>query len=180
MDEVMEGPNGRTEVVESDEHRILFRHTTHHVGRMAGPHWHPVLAERFRVVAGVVRFRVDGTWREVGPGQTVHVAPRAVHEFRHDDPGELVMEHEVRPPGRHRAMFEVLHALHATGRLTRTGLPRSPLSLGLLWGLQDGYLAGPPPWLQRALLGGLDRLARRLGHHRRLAVAHGRPSDAWD
>ncbi|MEU2254599.1 hypothetical protein ABZ540_15700 [Nocardia xishanensis] len=45
---------------------------------------------------------------------------------------------------------------------------RSPLALALLWDYQDGYSAGVPRWVQRALLSGLAWLARRAGYERRL------------
>ncbi|MEV6393088.1 hypothetical protein [Nocardia xishanensis] len=53
--------------------------------------------------------------------------------------------------------------------MTTSGrVPRSPLALALLWDYQDGYSAGVPRWVQRALLGGLAWLARRAGYERRL------------
>lgn len=42
----------------------------------------------------------------------------------------------------------------------------TPLVLGVRWQLQDGYIVGPSPRLQRLVFGGLDRLARRTGYHR--------------
>ena len=182
--ETLTSPGGRTDVlaegVDEQGPYVRFRHRTRHQGRMAGPHWHPALTERFTLVGGALRIVLDGQVMTPMSGETITVAPHRVHEFGHDGDGELVFDHEVRPPGQHRAMFELMHALDATGRLTRAGLPRNPLAIGLLWGMQDGYIVGPPPWLQNVLLGGLDRLARRLGLHRRLATAVGRDPHRWD
>lgn len=185
MLETLEGRGARTEVLAEgvDEHGawIRFRHTVWGRGATAGPHWHPVLAERFTVVAGALVITLDGDRHTVLPGGIAEVSARTVHAFTQVVPeaGETVVEHEIRPPGRHRAMFQVLAALEATGRLTRLGLPRDPRALGLLWELQDGYLAGPPPRLQHLVLGGFARLARATGYHRRLATAVGRDPEAW-
>lgn len=40
----------------------------------------------------------------------------------------------------------------------------SPLTIGLLWELQDGYVAGVPEFAQRLAFGGLARLARWIGY----------------
>src|SRR3712207_9492524 len=68
---------GDGDLVHRDEHRVAFleegrdgrgeylviEHVWTRPGTMAGPHWHPVLAEAFRVREGKMRFRVDGRER---------------------------------------------------------------------------------------------------------------------
>ncbi len=39
-------------------------------------HIHPAMEERWKVIAGSVRFEIDGVERTVGPGDTVVAAPR--------------------------------------------------------------------------------------------------------
>jgi len=87
-----------------------------------------------------------------------------VHQFWNEGEGWLVLMHEVRPPGRHRAMFELWHRLDLKGKANRQGVPTSPVALGLLWELQDGYVAGVPAVAQRLVFDGLARLARRIGY----------------
>lgn len=157
---------------------LALRHRTTRVMRLSGPHWHPELTERFTVVRGRLGVRVDGVWRSLGPGESAEIGRRRVHEHR-CEVGELVLDHVVRPPGSHQEMFEVLAALDRTGRLTRSGLPLDPLAVGMLWRFGDGYLDGVPPRLQQVVLGGLDRLAGRVGHHRRLAAAAGWDPRRW-
>ncbi|WP_280487462.1 cupin domain-containing protein [Nocardia farcinica] len=140
----------------------------HHLlqpGRQAGPHWHPELAESWTVRAGRLWFEVDGTEIVAGPGVTVSAPPRAVHQFRCEEPG-TEFDHEIRPPLRHWQMFELWSALDLAGRTTAGRIPRNPLALALLWEYQDGYLAGVPAWAQRVVLGGLARIARRVGYPR--------------
>jgi mannose-6-phosphate isomerase-like protein (cupin superfamily) len=142
-----EGRDGRGEY-------LIIEHMWTRPGAMAGPHWHPVLAETFRVREGRMRFRVDGREFVLGPGEGVTVRPGEVHRFWNEGEGRLKVVHEVRPPGRHRQMFELWHRLDVAGRTNRQGVPKNPLALGLLWELQDGYLAGVPAFFQRLLFGG--------------------------
>ncbi|MEV0337203.1 cupin domain-containing protein [Nocardia sp. NPDC050717] len=146
---------------------LRLEHVLPRVGREAGPHWHPEISETWTIRSGRVRFRIDGTEIVARPGDTVTAPPRAVHEFWNEAP-DTVLDHLIRPPLRHWAMFEFWWGLDTTGRTTAGKLPRNPLALGLLWEYQDGYLAGPPAPLQRLVFGGLAALARRTGYARRL------------
>lgn len=145
---------------------LRLRHELPHPGRQAGPHWHPVLTERWTVRQGGLRFRIDGRDIAAAPGDTVYAPARVVHEFRSETP-HTVLDHEIRPALRHLDMFILWHALDRAGATTRSGVPRNPLALALLWDLQDGYLAGIPVWLQRAVLGTLTAIAQRTGYARR-------------
>ena len=173
-------PNDVPELVFRDGHRVHFvdtgtdadgrylriRHVWPRPGVLAGPHWHPVLTESFTVERGAARFRVDGKDTVLRPGDSLTVRPGQVHGFDSEE-GDLVLGHEVRPPMRHREMFELWHRLDSAGRTTRAGVPRNPLALALLWERQDGYIAGVPPVLQRFLFGGLARIARLTRYERR-------------
>ncbi|WP_280356817.1 cupin domain-containing protein [Nocardia otitidiscaviarum] len=153
----------------TDEHGpyLRLRHLLPTPGRQAGPHWHPTLAERWTVRRGALRFRIDGTEVIARQGDSAVAPAGVVHEFWNEAP-DTEIDHEIRPPLHHWAMFELWHALDAAGKTTVAGrVPRDPLALALLWDYQDGYLGGIPPRLQRTVLGGLARLARTLGYERR-------------
>ncbi|MEU7767098.1 cupin domain-containing protein [Nocardia sp. NPDC049190] len=134
--------------------------------RLAGPHWHPALGERWTVRRGRVRYRIDGVEIVASAGDTVDAPAGSVHEFWNEAP-DTVIDHEIRPPLRHWEMFRLWHNLDRAGKTTRARVPRDPLALALLWDYQDGYLAGVPAWLQRSVLGSLARVARGCGYQRR-------------
>jgi hypothetical protein len=115
-----------------------------------------------------MRFRVDGREFVFGPGEGITVCPGEVHRFWNQGEGRLRVVHEGRPPGHHREMFELWHRLDLAGKTNRHGVPKDPLALGLLWELQDGYLAGVPASLQRLVFGRLARVARFTGYEERL------------
>jgi mannose-6-phosphate isomerase-like protein (cupin superfamily) len=147
---------------------VLIEHVWTRPGMMAGPHWHPVLAETFRVLEGRMRFRVDSSEFFLGAGEGLTVRPGEVHRFWNTGEERLRAVHVVRPPGHHRQMFELWHRLDLAGKTNRHGVPKDPLALGLLWELQDGYLAGIPVSFQRIFFGGLSRLARMTGYEEKL------------
>lgn len=154
---------------------LRLEHVLPRAERQAGPHWHPVLAERWTVRQGQLRFRIDGAEVLAHPGDTVTAPAGTVHEFHSTVPG-TVLDHEIRPPLRHWEMFLLWHHLDRAGKTTSTRVPRDPLALALLWDYQDGYLAGIPPFAQRVVLGGLARVATRFGYRRRwLENAHDLP-----
>lgn len=143
---------------------LLVRSVVPPTGALPGPHWHPLVEQTFMLEGGKARFRVDGREMVLGPGESVTVRPGQTHEFDRVGEGWLVILEEDRPPGRHREMFEFMNRLDVAGKLNARGIPTNPLLLGMLWERMDGYVAGPPVFLQRLFLGGLSRLARLLGY----------------
>ncbi|PSK95382.1 mannose-6-phosphate isomerase-like protein (cupin superfamily) [Murinocardiopsis flavida] len=154
----------------TDEHGpyLVIEHRVPRPALLAGPHWHPVLTEAFTVRAGRARFVCDGAEHVLTAGDRIEIPPRQVHMFRSEG-ADLVLDHVVRPPLRHREMFDLWHRLDAAGRTTATGVPRNPLALALMWERQDGYVAGVPAWTQRALFGALAAVARVTGYEARWA-----------
>lgn len=167
--QVLEYPDGGSVVLleqgrdEAGEF-LLVEHTIIRKGPVNGPHWHPELEESFTIVEGTIRFRVDGKDATLTSGGTITVQPRQVHQFWKEGDARLVMRHRIRPPGAHWRMFAIIHKLELEGLTNSKGIPRNPLWIGLAWESMDGYLAGPPAWLQRILFGGLARLAHKRGY----------------
>ncbi|GAB6930956.1 hypothetical protein JCM10914A_49390 [Paenibacillus sp. JCM 10914] len=164
---VLRYPDGQTVTClewDEDGAYLIVEHRIHREGAINGPHWHPDLTEKFTVVEGTMRFMVDGKETLAGPGSSLVISPRQIHQFWKVNKGLLVMLHEVRPPGNHWQMFELLHKLETEGKMNPRGIPWNPLWIGLVWASMDGYIAGPPKLLQQIVLGGLARLARLLGY----------------
>jgi quercetin dioxygenase-like cupin family protein len=124
-------------------------------------HFHPDQDERFEVVAGSLRARVDGVERDLSAGDVLEVPRRTVHQMW--NPGDETARARWRtsPAGRTAAWFADLDALRSSGRVGRNGMP-GPLAFGAyLTEYRDVFrLAGPQPLLLGVLrvLGGLGRL----------------------
>jgi quercetin dioxygenase-like cupin family protein len=125
-------------------------------------HVHPAQTERFAVVSGRMRFRVGRRRVEAGPGDVVEVAPGVAHSFSNAGAEEARLHVEVRPALAMEEMFADVVELAQAGRMTRRGLPRSPLQLAKLATTYDREAHAPiiGRRLQRLLLAPLAALAR--------------------
>ena len=137
-------------------------------GAVPIPHVHPVQTERFEVVDGLMRFRVGLRKQMARPGDVVEVAPGVAHSFANAGPDEARVRVEVRPALAMEDMFAEVIALAQAGRMTRRGMPRSPLDLAVLARKYDQEAHAPliGVRLQRVLLAPLVFLARN-GRRRR-------------
>ena len=137
-------------------------------GAVPIPHVHPIQTERFEVVSGLMRFRVGLRRRLAGPGDVLEIAPGVLHGFANAGDEEARVRVEVRPALAMESMFAEVIALAEAGRMTRRGLPRSPLELALLARTYDQEAHAPflSVGVQRVLLAPLVRAARRRGRPR--------------
>ncbi|MEV0719687.1 cupin domain-containing protein [Asanoa sp. NPDC050611] len=145
-------------------------------GRVPSGHVHPAQEERFTVVEGRMRFRVDGHSLVVGPGQTVTVAPGVRHHFANAGPTEVFVLVETRPAMRMEELLEVAAEL-ARGRHGRAR--RLPGLIDLLLFMDEfrsevraPYFAGAVGSVVRAIV----RVAGLFGvgaHYRRLRDPRG-------
>lgn len=123
--------------------------------RFAGPpaHLHRVERETFEVVAGTLRVRVGRESRDLGPGESVDVAPGIVHAFRNPTDEQVRLVTRETPAGPLEEQFRVMAA---AGRLP-------PLLRLAEVNARHGYslvLHGIPELPQRVLWRGLAGLAR--------------------
>ena len=77
-------------------------------GRRAAEHVHPVMEERYEVLAGRAAFRIGGVEREAGPGEVVVVPPGTPHLAWNPTDDEVRLRVEMRPPLRWREFVERL------------------------------------------------------------------------
>ncbi|WP_205175224.1 cupin domain-containing protein [Bacillus pakistanensis] len=161
-------PDGRTVTfletgVDEKGDYLLVEHRIWKQGAMNGPHWHPVLTESFTINKGKMKFLVDGKESIVSKGETISIHPQEIHQFWNISENGLVAIHEIRPPGQHRKMFELIHKLESEGKLNKKGIPSNPFWLGMVWASMDGYIKGPPKFVQVVLFGGLASLGKWFG-----------------
>jgi quercetin dioxygenase-like cupin family protein len=138
-------------------------------GGVPMPHVHPIQTEQFEVLAGSVRFRVGRRSILASAGEVVEIAPGIVHGFSNPGPDRVRMRVDVSPALQMEEMLREVVALAEAGRLTRRGMPRSPLDLARLARAYDDVAHAPfvSVRVQRALLAPLTFVAR----HRRAKLA---------
>ena len=134
-------------------------------GAVAGKHTHSYITERFEVLAGTVRFHVDGREEIAGPGERVEVPPGVVHDWWNVGDDEAHVLVDIRPAERFELMIQNLYGLANDGKANARGVPRLlPLALFAREFRREGEFVRPPRIVQRVLFGALAPLARARGY----------------
>jgi len=174
--------------------RFLFRETARDTGGellrveatveprgfAAAEHVHPKQEERFEVLSGRLRYRVEGVEREAGAGEELVIPKGVSHVWENGGDEDLRMFIEFRPALRSEEFFESYFGLGQDGKTDpKTGLP------GLLWMavlLQEFrneiHLTRPPLPVQRVVFGALALVGRLLGYPARYPYPYARQREA--
>lgn len=133
-------------------------------GRVATPHLHPALRERFHVLSGRIGFEIGGEERELGPGDTAEVPAGTVHDWWQVGAEEAQVVVEVDPGARFIEMVGTFFGLARDGKIDRKGVPR-PLQLAVTASAYRDtmVIVSPPPAVQRIVFGVLAPIGRALG-----------------
>ena len=154
-------PHESVEIVNSGAQALEAEGTWAPEGAPPPKHFHPAQAERFEILEGVLRARVDGVEHELVEGDTLEVAAGAVHQMWNEGDVPARASWRTTPAGRTAEWFAELDALRREGRVGKDGMP-GPLAFGAyLTEYSDVIrLAGPQPVVRGALrlLGVLGRL----------------------
>ena len=172
-------PAGREVVNPTTGERIVFLKTAADTGGdyfrmeifveagrsgMAGPeHFHPLQEERFTILSGTPRFRLNGVESTRAAGETVLVPKGAPHIFGNAGSDELHMISEYRPGLRSTEIFfETFFGLAGETGKRQPGLLQTALTLHAC---RDYFvLTRPSPAVQRVLFPPLAGLARLCGY----------------
>jgi quercetin dioxygenase-like cupin family protein len=133
-------------------------------GRVAAPHVHPTLVERFYVLNGQVGFLIGGDRRILSAGEVAEVPSHTIHDWWQVGDKEAEVIVEISPGDRFMEMVASMFGLARDGKTDRRGLPHL-LQLAVM---VDAYrdvmiMASPPPALQRLIFRLLSRPARWRG-----------------
>jgi len=101
-------------------------------GLVAAEHFHPEQEERFEVVTGTLRMRLNGEEREVQAGERVVVPAGVPHAWWNASPAEPAsVRIDLEPALESKAFFETLFQMVQDGH-TKDGIPRNPVRLAVL------------------------------------------------
>src|SRR5829696_8636391 len=144
-------------------------------GFVAAEHVHPYQEERFKVLAGTLRFRVRGQERDVGAVETIVVPAGTPHVWWNAGEEEAHLILKFRPALRTETLFETVFGLAQDGKVnSKNGLP-NPLQLAVIVREYENeiYLARPPLFVQRVLFGLLAPIGKLLGYKARYPAYSG-------
>jgi quercetin dioxygenase-like cupin family protein len=151
--------------VDTDGKRLVGDLYVRPGGRVAGRHTHAYITERFEVLAGSVRFHIDGREELARPGEPVEVRPGVVHDWWNVGDAQAHVRVDIRPAERFELMIENLYGLANDGKTNARGVPRLlPLALFAREFRHEGEFISPPRIIQRLLFGALAPLARARGY----------------
>jgi quercetin dioxygenase-like cupin family protein len=147
---------------------LLRIETTNPPSGIAEPmHVHPRQETRAEVVAGTLRFVVDGEQRRLGPGDAITIPAGAPHHFVNDGDVDAIAIQEARPALRIAEFFETYFGLAERGELDEHGNPSLLRFATLGPAFADEIRLTSPPWpVQRLVFAVLGPIARRRGYDR--------------
>ena len=157
---------------DTDGELLAFDMTLSADGHVPGAHVHPSQEERFEIVSGTMKFRMNGKKIVAGPGETVVVPAGARHKFANGGDEPAVVRCEVRPALRMEDLLETTVRLAEEGKTNRKGMPK-PVHLALFVREFEREVRAPfpPPAVVKALMAPLARYGRKRGHAERYAPA---------
>ncbi len=100
-------------------------------GFVAGEHIHPQQEERFEILAGRVRMRIDGIERDAIEGDVIVVPRGSPHVWWNPTSRPARVLADLRPALRTQELREILAVWMSEG-MTRAGMPVNPLRLAAL------------------------------------------------
>jgi len=92
-------------------------------GVIVEPHVHPRQEERFEVLAGRMRGKIDGREQTAEQGDVVVVSPGTPHAWWNDGDDEVHLLLEFRPALRTAEFFETAFGLARNGKTDERGVP---------------------------------------------------------
>lgn len=132
---------------------------------VAAPHRHVCQEEHFEVRSGTIQLEVDGTQRDLGPGEVATIPMGVAHRWWNAGADEALVRVELRPALDTETFFEVFFGLNRDGRTNSKGMPDLLQIAVTFRALGDSCptLVSPPALVQRVLFALLAPIGRLRG-----------------
>lgn len=116
-------------------------------------HLHPDQDERFQVLQGTLRVRLDGDERDLRAGEMIEIPRRTVHQMWNASEEPATVTWQTRPALRTEEWFRAIDDLYRQGRVGRGGEPGPLAYATLLTEYRDVFrlAVGPDPVVRRIL-----------------------------
>jgi mannose-6-phosphate isomerase-like protein (cupin superfamily) len=158
-------PSESVRVVRSGPEGLDVEATYGPGGEAPPKHMHPAQDERFGVLEGSLRVRVDGEERDLAPGETIEIPRGSVHQMWNPGEAPARVSWRTAPAGRTEQWFRAIDRLHRQGRVGRNGMPGPLAFAALLTEFDDTFrLVAGPDRLVRGALRALAPLGRARGY----------------
>lgn len=150
---------------ETEGERVVIELRADPGGAVAAAHVHPSQWEMFSVVSGTLGAKIAGKKAELGPGQSLGVAPGVAHTWWNAGDNELVFRCEIRPALQFESLIETMFSLAAEGKTNKKGMP-NPFRLAVIANAHFDTVQLPvvPAWMQKAALGMGAPVGKAMGY----------------
>jgi mannose-6-phosphate isomerase-like protein (cupin superfamily) len=112
-DELKLGPGTTLRVVAHDADELLLQATYAPSGSAPPAHLHPAQDERFEVISGAMRTRIDGEESGLSEGEVLEIARGTPHQMWNGGDRQAVLEWRTTPAGRTLQWFGELSSMLA-------------------------------------------------------------------
>jgi quercetin dioxygenase-like cupin family protein len=113
-------------------------------GQEPPEHYHPHQEERFEVLEGELRARIDGTEHTVRPGETLAVPAGTPHSMWNPGPGHARAVWQTRPALKTEAFFELVWGLARAAKTNAEGGPTADEAATMMREYEDEFRLGRP------------------------------------
>jgi quercetin dioxygenase-like cupin family protein len=153
-----------TDPAEHPERVLLVELHVRPGGRVAAPHFHPTLTERFHVLSGRVGFLIGKEEHLLDAGAEAEVPPHTLHDWWQVGDEDARVMVEVNPGDRFVEMVGTMFGLARDGKVNDRGIPHLLQLAVTARAYRDVMvIASPPPLVQRLMLGAFAPIGRLLG-----------------
>ena len=134
-------------------------------GYVAAAHVHPNQEERFEVLAGILKLRINGEEHLLSPGDVAVIPAGSPHVWWNAGEKDVHVLGEFTPALRTEVFFETFFGLASDGKTNRKGLPNLVQMAVMMREYEEElHLASPPLGVQKALFAPLAALGKLLGY----------------
>jgi quercetin dioxygenase-like cupin family protein len=166
MSDALKITRSESVVVKLSEPELLEVEATYGAEGEAPPkHLHPDQDERFEVLEGLLRVRVDGEERDLRPGDTIEIPRETVHQMWNPGAQEAKVRWQTKPSGRTEQWFRAIDRLYREDMVAKSGEPGPFAFAALLAEFDDVFrLAVGPSRVVQGVLALVAPVGRSRGY----------------
>lgn len=153
----------RIEVLESSNHKLVFRTFLKAGGGQNELHYHTKINETFRVISGELNVVINDKELLLKEGNTYVILPRTNHMFFNSSDKEVIFDVEILHPKKMIIALRIFYGLTLDGKTNRDGLPNNIFHTAIGLNMMDAFSPKVPFILQKAGIASLSILGKIIG-----------------
>lgn len=153
----------RIEILESSEHKLIFRTFLESGGGQNELHYHTKTNETFSVISGELNVIINDKELLLKEGNTYTIPPRTNHMFFNKSDNEVVFDVEILHPKKMITALRIFYGLTGDSKTNSDGLPNNIFHTAIGLHMMDAFSPKVPFILQKVGITTLAILGKILG-----------------